>query len=248
MQKIKSSLPLLFLIFFFSCHTSYETQKLQYKDYRITKGTATDAALTTMLQPYADSVNKSMNDVIAVADVTLDKKQPEGNLGNLMADAMLAKAKEKYQATVDIAVMNFGGIRLPTIPQGNITRGKVFELSPFDNIIVLQTLNGNQLQEFFNHVAGKGGWPVSGMSYQMKNKQAINIKIAGIPLDMNKTYTMAILDYVANGGDDASMLRKIPQVNHGYLFRDALIEYFSELNKSGNRISSKTENRVSYAD
>ncbi len=248
MQKIKTLLPLLFSFFFFSCHTSYETQKIQYKDYRITKETADDAALKALLQPYADSVNKSMNDVIAVADVTLDKKQPEGNLGNLMADAMLAKAKEKYQAAVDLSVINFGGIRLPTIPQGNITRGKVFELSPFDNIIVLQTLNGKQLQEFFNHVASKGGWPVSGMSYQIKNKQAVNIKIGGIAMDLNKTYTMALLDYVANGGDDASMLRKIPQVNHGYLYRDALLEYFAEFNKSGKRISSKTENRVSYAD
>lgn len=161
-----------------------------------------------MLQPYADSVNKSMNDVIAIADVTLEKKQPEGSLGNLMADAMLAKGKEKYQAHVDVAVMNFGGIRLPSIAQGNITRGKVFELSPFDNIIVLQTLTGAQLQEFFNHVASIGGWPVSGMSYQIKNKQAVNIRIAGTPLDMNRNYTMAILDYVANGGDDAVMLKK----------------------------------------
>ena len=189
-----------------------------------------------------------MNDVVAVSDVVLDKKQPEGNLGNFMADAMLAKAKEKYQVAVDLAVMNFGGIRLPSIPAGNITRGKIFELSPFDNIIVLQTLNGKQLQEFFNHVASRGGWPVSGMSYQIKNKQAVNIRIAGTAVDMNKLYTMAILDYVANGGDDANMLRKIAQVNHGYLFRDALIEYFTEMSSAGKRISSKTENRVSYAE
>lgn len=244
MQKIKLLLPLLFFLFSLSCHTSYETQKLQYKDYKISKAGGADASLKFMLEPYADSVNKSMNDVIAIADVTLDKKQPEGSLGNLMADAMLAKAKEKYQANVDIAVMNFGGIRLPSIPQGSITRGKVFELSPFDNIIVLQTLDSKQVQTLFNHIASKGGWPVSGMTYEIKNKEAVNIKVAGIPLSTGKTYTMATLDYVANGGDDASMLRSIPQVNHGYLFRDALIEYFSEINKSGRRISTAIENRV----
>lgn len=201
-----------------------------------------------MLQPYADSVNKSMNDVIAVAEVTMDKTQPEGSLGNFVADAMLAKAKEKYLQPVDIAVMNSGGIRLPTIAAGNITRGKIFELSPFDNVIVLQTLTGLQLQEFFDHIAGKGGWPVANMSYQIKNKKAINIKINGKPIEAAKSYTMATLDYVANGGDNASMLRKIPQVNHGFLFRDALIEYVSEKNKLGQKIFSKTENRVTYAD
>ena len=247
MQHIKALLFLIFSFFFFSCHTSYEAQKLEFKEYKISKGSADDAALKALVKPYADSVNKSMSDVIAVADVTLDKIQPEGSLGNLMADAMLAKAKEKYQVKVDLSVMNNGGIRLPTIPAGDITRGKVFELSPFDNIIVLQVLSGKQLQEFFNHVAAKGGWPVAGMSYQIKNKQAVNIEIGGSPLDANKPYTMALLDYVANGGDDAIMLRKIPLVNHGYLFRDALLEYFSEMNKSGKKLTSKIENRVSYA-
>ena len=248
MPKIKSSFSLLFLVIFFSCRTSYEARQLQYKDYRITRANVADGTLKALLQPYADSVNKSMNDVIAVADVKLEKKQPEGSLGNFMADAMLEKAKEKYQAQVDLSVMNFGGIRLPMLPAGNITRGKVFELSPFDNIIVLLRLDATLLQVFFNHIASKGGWPVSGISYQIKNKQAVNISIAGTPLNQDKTYTMAILDYVANGGDDATMLRKIPQVNHGYLFRDALIEYVSEINSAGRKISAKIENRVSYAD
>ena len=248
MHKIKITTAVLTSFFFLSCHTSYLPQKLQFKDYRITKSTESDPALQALLKPYADSVNKSMNDVIAVAEVTLDKKQPEGPLGNLVADAMLAKAKEKYQTSIDFSVMNSGGIRLPSIAQGDITRGKIFELSPFDNIIVLQSLNGVQVQEFLNHVASKGGWPVSGMSYKMKNKQAVDIKIGGMPLDNKKMYTMVLLDYVANGGDDASMLRKIPQVNHGYLFRDALIEYFSDMTKAGKKITSTIENRVSYAN
>ena len=248
MQIIKFFFVLFIPSIYLSCSTSYQSQKVLYKDYHITKAGPLNAQMDAMLQPYADSVNKSMNDVIAVAEVTMDKTQPEGSLGNFVADAMLAKAKEKYLQPVDFAVMNSGGIRLPTIAAGNITRGKIFELSPFDNIIVLQTLTGSQLQQFFDHIASKGGWPVANMSYQIKNKKAINIKIGGIPIEATKTYTMATLDYVANGGDDASMLRKIPQVNHGFLFRDALIEYVSEKNKLGQKIYSKTENRVTHAD
>lgn len=248
MQKIRPLISLFIFFIFLSCHSSYLPQKLTYKDYQITKNTQPDPSMETLLRPYADSVNKSMNDVIAIAAITLDKKQPEGTLGNIVADAMLAKAKEKYNVPVDISVMNSGGIRLPSISAGNITRGKVFELSPFDNIIVLQSLSGEQLQEFLNHIASKGGWPVSGMRYKIKNKQAMDILIAGVPLDGKKMYTMALLDYVANGGDDASMLRKIPQVNRGYLFRDALIEYFSDMTRAGKKITSSIENRVTYAN
>lgn len=240
-----------------SCNTTYQPQKIQYKDYKITRSAPASVSLVALLQPFADSVNKSMNDVIGVAGITLEKKQPEGLLGNFIADAMLAKAREKYPQPVDFAVMNSGGIRLTTIPAGNITRGKIFELSPFDNVIVILKITGLQLQAFLDHIADrmerdraadKGAWPVAGMSFQIKNYKAVNVKIGGISMDDTITYSMATLDYVANGGDDASMLRKIAQINRGYIFRDAILEYISGITKSGKKISGYLENRVSYAD
>jgi 2',3'-cyclic-nucleotide 2'-phosphodiesterase (5'-nucleotidase family) len=125
----------LFLISFwlFSCQTFYQPQSVQYKDYRVTQANKQDENISAALKPYSDSVNKSMNDVIAVAENELVKRQPEGSLGNIMADAMLTVAKEKYNQTIDASFINFGGIRLQAIPAGNITRGKIFELAPFDN-------------------------------------------------------------------------------------------------------------------
>ncbi len=244
MQKANRLFFCCVFLFAYSCHTSYQTQSVQYKDYRIAKTSGGDAQLNDLIKPYADSVNKSMNDVIAVADITLEKKQPEGTLGNLMVDIMLAAAKEKYQTNVDAAIINDGGIRLPSIAAGNITRGKVFELSPFDNIIVLQKLTGTALQNLLDFIAARRGWPVAGITFHIKNKKAIDVKVKGSPIDMNTTYTIAILDYIANGGDDAAMLKTIPQVNNGYIFRDALIEYMSKMKI----VSSKIENRVSNVE
>ena len=34
-------------------------------------------------------------------------------------------------------------------------------------------------------------------------------------------------DYVANGGDDCTMLKPIPQLNNGYIFRDAVFDYLA---------------------
>ena len=189
-----------------------------------------------------------MNDVVAVAGITLEKKQPEGTLGNLLADAMMAKAKEKFNTPVDAVFMNSGGIRLPSIPQGNITRGKIFELSPFDNQIVLLKLNGKILQQFLDTTAIRGGWPTAGCVYQLKNKKAVNITIGGQPLNENAEYTIGMVDYVANGGDNCDMLKPIPQQSRGYLFRDAIIEYFADAQKQGKALVSKIENRVSYAE
>jgi 2',3'-cyclic-nucleotide 2'-phosphodiesterase (5'-nucleotidase family) len=231
-----------------SCKTVYQPQAVKYADYRLTPNSLQDSTVIKLLQPYADSVNKSMNTVVAVAEVELVKKQPEGTLGNILADAMLAKATQRYKTAVDAAFINYGGIRLPSIAPGNITKGKIFELAPFDNIIVLQKVSGKILQELLNHISAKNGWPVAGINWQIKNKEAINVLVNGAPIDDMAVYTIALLDYVANGGDDCNMLRPIPQINSGYLFRDAVIDYFTDINKQGKKITAQNEKRISNAE
>ena len=240
----------LFLItsWLFSCQTFYQPQTVKYKDYRLTQTSKQDGALNTVLKPYTDSVNKNMNDIIAVAEEELVKRQPEGSLGNIMADGMLAIAKEKYNQPIDASFINFGGIRLQAIPAGNITRGKLFELAPFDNLIVLQKIEGKVFQQFLNHISSRGGWPTAGMTWQIKNKEAINVLIVRKPLLETSTYTIALVDYVANGGDDCEMLKSISQINNGILFRDAIIAYFSSFTKQGKKIPAITEKRVSNAN
>ena len=83
---------------------------------------------------------------------------------------------------------------------------------------------------------------------QIKNKKALNVRINNVPLDSNATYTLAVLDYVAGGGDDAGMLRSIPQINNGNIFRDAIIEYLTRLTSQGKKVTAKIENRVTYAE
>ncbi|MES2849219.1 MAG: hypothetical protein V4685_09190, partial [Bacteroidota bacterium] len=76
----------LFLLVFFAaaCKTSYQTTAVQYIDYRINNKQPANGEINELLKPYADSVNKSMNDVVAVAGMALEKNQPEGTLGNLL--------------------------------------------------------------------------------------------------------------------------------------------------------------------
>lgn len=231
-----------------ACKTTYQPTSVQYKDYRIAQQQPANNELTAMLQPYADSVNKNMNDVIAIAAVELEKKQPEGTLGNVLADAMLYEAREKFNAPVDAAFINYGGIRLTSLAAGNITRGKIFEMSPFDNMIVLQKINGHILQQFLNIVASRGGWPCAGIQFKIKNKLAIDIVIAGRPFSETDTYTIAQVDYIANGADDCTLLKTIPQQNKGYLLREAIVEYFAKQHKENKTISSFIQNRISYAE
>lgn len=238
---------LLLLITGISCHTTYQGQSLQYNGYRISKTMPADSTVIGFLRPYSDSVNNSMNAVLGVSPVSLEKTQPEGTLGNFMADAFLVMAREKYNTQVDLAFVNFGGIRLTQLPAGNITRGKVFELMPFDNLLILQKVKGSVLQQVLDLMAARGGWPVAGLSMQISNGKAVNIRIGGQPLETEKTYTIANSDFIANGGDNADMLRPIPQITNGYLMRDAIIDYINGLSRQGKQITATIENRVTNA-
>lgn len=238
---------LFFFITGISCHTSYQGRSLQYKGYRISQALPADSSVLSFLHPYTDSVNNSMNTVLGVLTVTLEKAQPEGSLGNFMADAFLAMARTKYQTHVDLSFMNFGGIRLTQLPAGTITKGKIFELMPFDNLLILQKVKGSVLQQVLDLSAARGGWPMAGISMQIKNNKAINVMIGGQALDTGKTYTIANSDFIANGGDNADMLRPIPQITNGYLMRDAIIDYIAWLKSQGKNISANLENRVTNA-
>jgi 2',3'-cyclic-nucleotide 2'-phosphodiesterase (5'-nucleotidase family) len=231
----------------FACKTTYQSQALQYKSYRINEVLPKDSSLLTFLQPYSITVNKTMNDVVGVAEKSLDKSQPECTLGNFMADLLLEMAREKYAVNVDVALVNFGGIRLTQLPAGNVTTGKIFELMPFDNLLIIQKIKGNVLQQLLDLTAGKGGWPVAGITMQIKNKKAVNVLIAGKPLNPDAVYIVANSDFVANGGDNADMLRDIPQIANGYLMRDAILDYIKKLKVQGKNISANIENRVTNA-
>ena len=249
---MKKNPPFAFLVLFLfltglSCNTTYQSQSLQYKSYRINDAQQKDSAMLSFLQPYSENVNKTMNDIVGVADKSLDKKQPECTLGNFMVDAFLTMAAEKYNTKVDVAFLNFGGMRLTQLPSGNVTNGKIFELMPFDNLLILQKLKGDVLQQFLDLTAAKGGWPIAGVTMQIKDKKAVNVMVGGKPLDPNATYTTVNSDFVANGGDNADMLRNVPQITNGYLMRDAIFDYIKKLKAQGKNISANIENRVTNA-
>ncbi|RYY38727.1 MAG: hypothetical protein EOO08_12985 [Chitinophagaceae bacterium] len=242
-NKLPFALPVL-LALGLSCRTVQQPVRTDYNDYRITTELPRDTVLVQLLAPYRDSVDRSMNEVVGIAEKALDKKQPEGSLGNFMADAFFYGAEQAFGVKADALVLNYGGIRLTQLPAGAVTRGKVFELMPFDNLLVLQKVPGSVLQELLDLTAAKRGWPVHGITMEIRNGKAANVKVNGQPLDPNKIYTLVNSDYLANGGDQASMLKSIPQQNVGYLMRDAIFAYIKHLKSQGKNITATEENRV----
>ncbi len=206
-----------------------------------------DSDMVRKIQPYKNKMDAEINQVIGTTEFLLVREKPEGTLCNLAADAVFDYALKHSTLKVDFSVLNYGGIRIASIGKGNITNGKLFEMMPFDNEIVLLQIKGYKVKELFKLIAENEGWPLSGATCELNNKESINIRINGISLQDSSIYTIATSDYLANGGDQTFCFKDpLNRMDLNYKVRNAIGEYVKEhsplhLSIEG-RITRKTEN------
>ena len=244
MKKFAFYPLLVAIIFALACNTAYKAQTVQYSNYHIQQVPPTNT-LSSIIKPYSDSVNKLMNAVLGYNEIMLEKKKQGGTLGYFITDAYLDMAKQKIDPHVDIAFMNYGGIRLNDLPPGAITQGKIYELMPFDNLMVVLKMKGSQLKQYLDTLAADDGVVESGMTLKVENKTTQEIMIGGKPLDLNADYTIVHSDYVAI---NTSLLKNIPRKTNGYLLRDALIDYVKLNNSQGKKVHVLNTDRIVYVN
>ena len=99
----------------------------------------------------------------------------ETRLGNLVTNAMLAKAQEKFQKQLLHSKMVV--VFVPQSTQGPITTGEVISVLPFGNNPVIAELSGAEIKELLEHAVRQapeenGGFlHVSGMKYYYDSKK-----------------------------------------------------------------------------
>ncbi|MBL7765914.1 MAG: 5'-nucleotidase C-terminal domain-containing protein [Chitinophagaceae bacterium] len=207
-----------------ACKTAYIPVSQHQEKYKIESGIDSSSAIERMLKPYRDSLSSRMNEVIGTASDHFVKQKPSGSLGNLVSDAMLTAARKTDPACMG-AVCNYGGIRIPQLSAGPVTVGRVFEMLPFDNELVLLKLPGSTLRQWCKLMAKAEGWPIAGFSFNYRDSVALSIRFDGQPFDIQDTatYTIVTNDYIANGGDQCSFLQPLSKIPLNILVRDAML-------------------------
>ncbi len=250
----KLSIVALFPLLVAGCTTKAHITKVETKNYKLESSATTDvdSAVYYKILPYQKSLEADMNVVLGVSEQALEKGQPEGLLGDFAADACLHVFNKTYYPSdskpADFIFLNNGGLR-NSLPKGNITKGNVFELMPFENELVVLKINGGIAKKIFNFIAEKDGAPVSGVRLRIKNKEAVNIFINNEAFDSTKTYKAVTSDYLANGGDQLFFLANIKERESVNLkVRDAIIQYLLEKRKVNESIAVKKDQRISYVN
>ena len=246
----KHLLPVLVYAFAFSCQSPTKVQKVETQAYNLTPSEVSmvDSVMIKKIQPYKDSVDADMNQVLVKSLVAMEKGQPESKLGNWVSDVCLYLANEKYQPAdrhpADFAFFNNGGLR-SSIPKGPVTKGNVYELMPFENELIILTLHGATVNKIFNFIASKGGVPVSGLRMGIQNNTPVNIYINETPFDSARTYKVLTSDYLASGGDQCFFLQDaIARDTIGLKIRDGLIQFMMEKGKRNETLDSDLDRRI----
>ena len=148
-----------------------------------------------------------------------------------LARVMLAAQRERADA--DFAVMSGGGVR-DSIESGDITYKNVLKVQPFGNTLVHVDMKGSEIEQYLAVVANMK--PDSGAYAQFDNvslvadgKGVSEVKINGQPLQADKTYRMATLNFNALGGDGYPKLDGLPSyVNTGFIDAEVLKQYIEK--------------------
>lgn len=187
-------------------------------------------------------------------------RSSETNLGNLITDGMLAKAKTINPNTV-IALQNGGGIR-ESIDAGEITLAEVLTVMPFGNSLAIMQLTGAEIKEALEHSVKEapstsGGFlQVAGLKFTYNSTlpvgqrvQSIEVKEDGVnyvTLDLNKTYAVATNTFTAKGGDGYDVFANAYNEGRisepGYVDWEVFTEYVSQQEEQ--TVSPVVEGRI----
>jgi 2',3'-cyclic-nucleotide 2'-phosphodiesterase (5'-nucleotidase family) len=182
------------------------------------------ADVDSLIAPYRREMERQMGEALAICPAEIRTGRPEGLLGALVADIVLARAQAEFsRAPVDACLLNNGGLRARWYP-GEITLGLVYETMPFDNEIVLLRLSGAQVRTLADEIAQRGGEPVAGLSFTIRSGRAADVHIAKAPL-ASRDYWIATNSYLASGGGGMPTLWE-PRETHatGVLIRTAMAD------------------------
>lgn len=206
----------------------------------------TSSKADKLIQPYRDQIQEEMGATIGYTALAMTKNRPEGLLGNAVCDLVLQYTREFIDSTATICVMNHGGLRAP-LPKGPITKGKVYELMPFDNTISVLRLNREQLNELANHIINRGGEPIGGIDQAkiVKRDGGASFTFASDANNNQKVYTVVTSNYLADGGDNFTVYKKASYRNDSpILIRDALLYAFAKYTSEANPLNAALEGRI----
>lgn len=192
-----------------------------------------DPEAMKMIEAQVLVAEKGMDEIVGSAAVHLSRTNVDAQspMGNTIVEAM------KYMVGADFSFLNLGGVR-GEIKSGPVSYRNVFEVMPFDNMVVSFKCDGAFLRRIIETrvEGGRAGLIVAGVNVIYSKKRpnfdrVTSLKIGGKPWDPNKIYTVVTTDFLMQGNAGLNLLMQVPETDityHQINLRDAIVHYFKE--------------------
>jgi 5'-nucleotidase len=219
----------------------------------VTRDVPKDSFITALIAKYNAIAAPLANRVIGsiTANITrTNNAAGESALGDVIADGQLAATADPAFGGAVVAFMNPGGIRADLTyagspvgeGDGNVTYGEMFTVQPFGNSMVTLTLTGEQIDTLLEQQFVGCGQPTgaqkilqvsAGFTYSWSlSAPACNkvdpstIMINGVVVDPAASYRVTVNSFLADGGDNFSVLKLGTDRLGGDVDTDAFEKYF----------------------
>ncbi|MCB5228789.1 MAG: bifunctional metallophosphatase/5'-nucleotidase [Candidatus Cloacimonetes bacterium] len=185
-----------------------------------------------------------MDEVIGHSSVYLSRINVDAQslMGNTITDAM------RHEVNADFAFLNLGGVRAD-IKSGPVTYRNIFEVMPFDNMVVSFKCTGEFLRRIIETrvEGGRHGLVVSGVNVIYSKKRpnfdrVTSLKIGGKLWEKDKIYTCVTTDFLMQGNAGLNLLIHVPEediTHHQINLRDAIVNYFRKNSPIKTRIDDR---------
>jgi 2',3'-cyclic-nucleotide 2'-phosphodiesterase (5'-nucleotidase family) len=205
-----------------------------------------DSSILRLIAPYKARLDSQMNTVIGSSAVALNNTRPNGILGNFIADILKTETARIIKTDIDFAFTNISGMRIPALPQGDITKGRVFELLPFDNMVMAAEIKGETLKKVLEQIASKGGEAIAGFKLVIKDGKLVDAYINNVSVDFGRSYVVCTNDFLFNGGDGYTMFTEgiIKEYKIGIPIRNMVMDYIEAYCKTNGPINQQPDERI----
>jgi 5'-nucleotidase len=201
-----------------------------------------DPAVAALVGKYAAAAKTVTDRVVGRLSGPLDRFQTpsrEISGGDFIADAQLAATRRQG---AQIAFSNSGGVRTDIVPGtgGAVTYGQIAAMQPFGNTLVVKTLTGTQLKALLEQQFDSGANTVDRPNMLLPSKgfffaydlsrpagqRIVDMKLDGKRIDPAATYRVTVVNFLASGGDNFTVLRQgTNEVDTGIVDVDATEAY-----------------------
>ena len=247
MKKVLFTNLLLALLLTACRTTPYVLTSVEPHRIEVTKAldASPDLQAAEFIKPYLAGVDSLRKPYVGQCEMCMTAGRPESLLSNWVADALVTKGEELGYKP-DLGVCNVGGLRA-AFPKDTVTRGDVFSTAPFENFLTVLKLRGADVLELFQNMAAVYGEGVSSsarlvITLDGRLKSAM---LNGLPIQKDRIYTIATIDYLAEGNDKLYALKKAVERNDTrHQLRDILMERLQALDQQGLKATAQIEGRI----